>query len=99
MGNEAIGATVRAWRIMLRTRTGPRRFRCACVTDNRVFLPRRRYQLRRRLRPASLVTDAGVKELTASNLTALNLNSTRVTDEGVRELTKLLPRCSILNEE
>jgi Leucine-rich repeat (LRR) protein len=42
------------------------------------------------------VTDADLKELAhLKNLTTLNLSFTKVTDAGVRELQKALPKCSI----
>ena len=44
------------------------------------------------------VTDAGLKELAPlKNLTTLNLGGfTRVTDEGIKELQKALPKCKIV---
>jgi hypothetical protein len=42
------------------------------------------------------VTDAALKGLAAlKNLTSLDLSDTRVTDDGVKELQKALPKCKI----
>jgi hypothetical protein len=42
------------------------------------------------------VTDASLKELAAlRNLTSLKLKDTYATDEGVKELQKALPKCTI----
>jgi hypothetical protein len=42
------------------------------------------------------VTDAGLKELAAlKNLQWLFLNGTQVTTEGVNQMRKALPQCSI----
>ena len=45
-----------------------------------------------------VVTDAGLvhlKEMT--NMRVLAVTDTKVTDEGVAELSKALPKCSVLN--
>lgn len=42
------------------------------------------------------VTDAGLRELTdLKQLTALHLDSKRVTEAGAAELQKALPKCTI----
>jgi hypothetical protein len=43
------------------------------------------------------VTDIGIQELAAlNNLKLLTIDGTKVTDRGVSELQKTLPKCQIL---
>ena len=44
----------------------------------------------------TFVTDKGLKELAVlTNLTFLNLESAKVSDEGVAEIRKSLPKCEV----
>ena len=44
----------------------------------------------------TLITDVGLKEVTKlQNLRSLSLRDTQITDAGVAELKKALPKCEI----